>query len=128
MSNDAVLNNDRKMTSIFERFLSLWVVLCIVAGILLGKIAPGVAQYLDGLAIFVNGAPVVSIPIAICLFFMMYPIMVKIDFGEIVKAGKSGKPIFLTLFVNWCIKPFTMYGIAIFFLGTLFYNFIGPDA
>jgi ACR3 family arsenite transporter len=128
MSNDAVLNNDRKMTSIFERFLSLWVVLCIIAGILLGKIAPGVAQYLDGLAIYVKGAPVVSIPIAICLFFMMYPIMVKIDFGEVIKAGKSGRPVFLTLFVNWCVKPFTMYGIAIFFLGTLFYNFIGPDA
>ena len=77
MNNDAILNNDRKMTSIFERFLSLWVVLCIIAGILLGEIAPGVAQYLDGLALYVKGAPVVSIPIAICLFFMMYPIMVK---------------------------------------------------
>ena len=115
MNNDAVLNNDRKMTSIFERFLSLWVVLCIIAGILLGEIAPGVSQYLDGLAIYVKGAPVVSIPIAICLFFMMYPIMVKIDFSEVIKAGKSGKPVFLTLFVNWCIKPFTMYGIALFF-------------
>jgi ACR3 family arsenite transporter len=128
MSNNDVLSNDRKMTSVFERFLSLWVILCIIAGILLGKIAPGVAQYLDGLAIYVKGAPVVSIPIAVCLFFMMYPIMVKIDFGEVIKAGKSGKPVFLTLFVNWAIKPFTMYGIAIFFLGTLFYNFIGPDA
>ena len=128
MSKPDVLNNDRKMTSIFERFLSLWVVLCIIGGILLGKVAPGVAQYLDGLAIYVKGAPVVSIPIAICLFFMMYPIMVKIDFGEVIKAGKSGKPVFLTLFVNWCIKPFTMYGIALFFLGTLFYGFIGPDA
>jgi len=128
MSNAATLNNDRKMTSIFERFLSLWVVLCIIAGILLGKIAPGVAQSLDGLAIYVKGAPVVSIPIAICLFFMMYPIMVKIDFSEVIKAGRSGKPVFLTLFINWAVKPFTMYGIALFFLGTLFYNFIGPEA
>jgi len=128
MSTADVSNNDRKMTSVFERFLSLWVVLCIVAGILLGKIAPNLAQYLDGLAIYVKGAPVVSIPIAVCLFFMMYPIMVKIDFGEVIKAGKSGKPVFLTLFVNWAVKPFTMYGIASFFLGTLFYNFIGPDA
>ena len=128
MSNETIQNNERKMTSIFERFLSLWVILCIVAGILLGKIAPGVAQYLDGMALNVNGAPVVSIPIAICLFFMMYPIMVKIDFSEVIKAGKSGKPVFLTLFVNWAIKPFTMYGIAIFFLGTLFYHFIGPEA
>ena len=70
----------------------------------------------------------VSIPIAVCLFFMMYPIMVKIDFGEVISAGKSGKPVFLTLFLNWCIKPFTMYGIALFFLGVLFYRFIGPDA
>jgi arsenite transporter len=128
MSDDAGLNHDRKMTSIFERFLSLWVILCIVAGILLGKIAPGVAQGLDGLAIYVKGAPVVSLPIAICLFFMMYPIMVKIDFGEVIKAGKSGKPVFLTLFINWAIKPFTMYAISLFFLGTLFYGFIGPDA
>jgi ACR3 family arsenite transporter len=128
MSNEAIPNNERKMTSVFERFLSLWVLLCIIAGIVLGKIAPGVAQYLDGMAIYVKGAPVVSIPIAVCLFFMMYPIMVKIDFGEVIKAGKSGKPVFLTLFVNWAIKPFTMYGIALFFLGTLFYNFIGPEA
>jgi ACR3 family arsenite transporter len=128
MDNNAVPNNDRKMTSIFERFLSLWVILCIIAGILLGKIAPGAAQYFDSMAIYVKGAPVVSIPIAVCLFFMMYPIMVKIDFGEVIKAGKSGKPVFLTLFVNWCIKPFTMYAIALFFLGTLFYGFIGPNA
>ena len=128
MSTDAANTNERKMTSIFERYLSVWVLLCIVGGILLGKIAPGVAQTLDGMAIFVNGAPVVSIPIAVCLFFMMYPIMVKIDFGEVIKAGKSGKPVFLTLFIIWAIKPFTMYAIALFFLGTLFYGFIGPDA
>ena len=128
MRTEVVQANDRKMSSVFERFLSLWVILCIVAGILLGKIAPGVAQYLDSLALTVNDAPVVSIPIAVCLFFMMYPIMVKIDFAKVIKAGKSGKPVFLTLFVNWAIKPFTMYAIAIFFLGTLFYSFIGPDA
>ena len=120
--------DDRKMSSIFERYLTLWVGLCIVGGIVLGKIAPGVAQTLDGMAIYVNGAPVVSIPIAICLFFMMYPIMVKIDFASVVKAGKSGKPVLLTLFVNWCIKPFTMYGIAVVFLGFLFRGFIGADA
>lgn len=127
MSTEAAASNERKMTSVFERYLTVWVFFCIIAGILLGKVAPGLARYLDGLAIYVKGAPVVSIPIAICLFFMMYPIMVKIDFGSVIKAGKSGKPVFLTLFVNWCIKPFTMYGIALFFLGTLFYGFIGPE-
>jgi len=89
------------MSSIFERYLTLWVGICIVGGILLGKMVPDLAKTLDGMSIFVNGAPVVSIPIAICLFFMMYPIMVKIDFTTVIKAGKSGKPVFLTLFINW---------------------------
>jgi ACR3 family arsenite transporter len=102
--------------------------LCIIGGIILGKLAPGVATYLDGMALHVGDAPVVSIPIALCLFFMMYPIMVKIDFAEVVKAGRSVKPVSLTLFVNWAIKPFTMYAIALFFLGTLFLRFIGPEA
>src|SRR4030043_248882 len=117
-----------KGLNVFEKYLTLWVVLCIAGGIVLGKFAPGFAKYLDGLAIYVNKAPVVSIPIAVCLFFMMYPIMVKIDFAEVLKAGKSIKPVGLTLFVNWAIKPFTMYAIALLFLGTLFYNFIGSEA
>jgi ACR3 family arsenite transporter len=112
----------------FEKYLYVWVILCIVAGMFLGKVAPSVAKYLDGLAIYVGQAPVVSIPIAVCLFFMMYPIMVKIDFAEVIKAGKSGKPVLLTLFLNWAVKPFTMYAIAIFFLGTIFHSLIGPEA
>jgi ACR3 family arsenite transporter len=99
-----------------------------VAGIVLGKTAPEVATFLDGLAISVNGAPVVSIPIAVCLFFMMYPIMVKIDFAGVLKAGKNVKPVGLTLFVNWVIKPFTMYTISVLFLGVLFRGFIGSEA
>lgn len=118
----------RKLTNPFERYLTVWVALCIAGGILLGKVAPGLAKALDGLAISVNGAPVVSIPIAICLFFMMYPIMVKIDFASVIRAGKSGKPVWLTLFVNWAIKPFTMFAIAYFFLGYVFQSFIGVDA
>ena len=117
-----------KGLGVFEKYLTLWVALCIIAGILLGKLAPGIAVALDGLSIRVNGAPVVSIPIAVCLFFMMYPIMVKIDFGEVLKAGKSIRPVGLTLFVNWAVKPFTMYAISLFFLGTLFHAFIGPNA
>lgn len=117
-----------KGLSLFERYLTLWVGLCIVGGIVLGRVAPGVAERLDGMAIHVGGAPVVSIPIAICLFFMMYPIMVKIDFAEVVRAGKSVKPVLLTLVINWAIKPFTMYGIALLFLGVLFRGFIGAEA
>ena len=113
--------------SIFERYLTAWVLFCIAVGIALGRVAPGVATFLDGLAIRVDGAPVVSIPIAICLFFMMYPIMVKIDFAEVLEAGRNVKPVGLTLFVNWLIKPFTMYAFALFFLGVVFRGFIGPD-
>ncbi len=128
MGAEAGVNKGPKGLSLFEKYLSVWVILCILGGIVLGKIAPGVATYLDGLAIYVGEAPVVSIPIAICLFFMMYPIMVKIDFGEVVRAGKNVKPVSLTLIINWAIKPFTMYAISIFFLGTAFLAFIGPDA
>jgi ACR3 family arsenite transporter len=120
-------SSNRRMNG-FERLLTLWVLLCMGAGIALGRIAPELARSLDGMTLDVDGAPVVSIPIAICLFFMMYPIMVKIDFAEIVTAGKSTRPVLLTLFVNWCVKPFTMLAIASFFLGTLFLNFIGPEA
>ena len=119
---------ETKGIGFFERYLTVWVLLCIGAGILLGKIAPSFARTLDGFSIYVNGAPVISIPIAICLFFMMYPIMVKIDFGEVIKAGKSGKPVVLTLFVNWAIKPFTMYALGILFLGVIFRVLIGPEA
>jgi len=128
MSTEACATKRAKGLGFFERYLTVWVFLCIVAGVALGKLAPGVATFLDGLSITVNGAPVVSIPIAVCLFFMMFPIMVKIDFAEVVKAGKSVKPVGLTLFVNWAVKPFTMYAIATLFLGTLFLGFIGPDA
>ncbi len=132
---DAIDNNSDikhrtkgKGLSIFEKYLTLWVAVCIVGGIVLGKLAPELSRYLDSLAIYVGNAPIVSIPIAVCLFFMMYPIMVKIDFAEVLKAGRNAKPVGLTLFVNWAIKPFTMYAISLLFLGTLFYAFIGPDA
>lgn len=103
----------------FERFLTIWVLFCIGGGILLGRLAPGMAEGLDSLSLYQ-----VSIPIAICLFFMMYPIMVKIDFGRVVKAAKTPKPVLMTLIINWAIKPFTMYLIAFLFLGVLFKGFL----
>jgi ACR3 family arsenite transporter len=128
MEDKACITKQSKGLGFFERYLSAWVILCIIAGILLGKLAPKAAVFLDGLAFYVNEAPVVSIPIAVCLFFMMYPIMVKIDFADVLKAGKNIKPVSLTLFVNWAIKPFTMYAIAVLFLGILFKNLIGAEA
>ena len=104
-----------KKLSVFERYLTIWVLLCIVGGIILGKVAPDVATMLNDFSIYQ-----VSIPIAVCLFFMMYPIMVKIDFTQVIKSAKTPKAVFLTLFINWAIKPFTMFLIAYFFLGYLF--------
>jgi len=126
-AEDSVADTSKGL-GFFEKYLTMWVFLCIIGGIVLGKIAPGVAAYLDGLSIYVGNAPVISIPIAVCLFFMMYPIMVKIDFGEVLSAGKNMKPVGLTLFVNWMVKPFTMYAISLFFLGFLFKGFIGTEA
>lgn len=112
------MKNERRL-NFFEKYLTIWVFLCIGAGIMLGRLAPQVAIKLDAMSVY-N----VSIPIAICLFFMMYPIMVKIDFSEVVKVAKSPKPVLLTLFINWAIKPFTMYLFAYLFLGILFKNFL----
>lgn len=112
------MKNKGKKLSVFEKYLTLWVLLCIGAGIGLGKVMPDLALKLDSLSIHQ-----LSIPIAVCLFFMMYPIMVKIDFAEVLKAAKTPIPVTLTLFINWAIKPFTMFLIAWFFLGYLFKDF-----
>ena len=110
---------EMKKLSFFEKYLTLWVMLCIGAGIGIGEIMPDLAFKLDSLSIYR-----VSIPIAVCLFFMMYPIMVKIDFAEVLKVAKTPKAVGLTLFINWVIKPFTMFFIAWFFLGYLFKDFL----
>ena len=112
------MKKDRKL-NFFERYLTLWVFLCIGGGILLGKALPGFAVTLDSWSV-----QQVSIPIAICLFFMMYPIMVKIDFSEVVKAAKTPKPVLMTLGINWAVKPFTMWLIATLFIGVLFRGFL----
>jgi ACR3 family arsenite transporter len=101
--------------NLFERYLTLWVFLCIIAGIFLGRIFPDVAIALDAMSFYQ-----VSIPIAICLFFMMYPIMVKIDFSQAKRAAQAPRPVLLTLVINWLIKPFTMVAFSQIFLGWLF--------
>ncbi len=115
MANKTAIIREERRLSFFEKYLTIWVIACIGMGILLGKLFPQVALTLDKISIYQ-----VSIPIAICLFFMMYPIMVKIDFREVIKAGKAPKPVALTLFINWCIKPFTMLAISSLFLGVFF--------
>jgi len=106
---------------VFERYLTIWVGLCIVAGVLIGRVFPETATVLEA-ASYAH----VSIPIAVCLFFMMYPIMVQIDFKEVIKAGKTPKPVALTLIVNWAIKPFTMAFFAWLFMKVLWSSLLPP--
>ena len=114
-ANTAAPPNAGGQLNFFERYLTLWVLLCIGVGIALGRLLPGVAIALDAMSIYQ-----VSVPIAICLFFMMYPIMVKIDFAQAKRVVQTPRPVLLTLVVNWLIKPFTMVLFAQVFLGGLF--------
>ena len=103
----------------FERYLSVWVLLCIIAGILVGQFLPFIPNFLSKLEY-----AQVSIPIAILIWLMIYPMMLKIDFSSILNATKQPKGLSVTLITNWLIKPFTMYLIAFFFLRILFASFI----
>jgi len=107
---------------IWGRFLTLWVALCIGAGVGLGHFFPELSTMLARLE--VAG---ISIPIAILLFAMIYPIMVQISWEEITKAIRSPRPIGLTLFANWAIKPFTMALFAWLFLSLVFGRFLTPE-
>ena len=88
---------------LFERFLTLWVGLCIIVGVLLGCLAPAVFQWFASLEV-----AHVNIPIAIFIWVMVYPMMIQIDFASIKDIGKKPKGLLLTLVINWLIKPFTM--------------------
>jgi len=85
---------------IFEKYLTLWIAICIVIGLLLGRFLPAFGQYLDSMKI-----GQLSIPIGVCLFFMMYPTVVQIRFGDVVKATKKPKPLLLTIIANWVVNP-----------------------
>jgi len=113
---------EERRLGIWEKYLTLWVVLCIIAGTLLGRLFPWISDVLATLEI-----ASISIPIAVLVFAMIYPIMVQISFGEIKRAALNPKPIALTLFANWAVKPFTMALFAWLFLGVLFASFLSPE-
>ena len=113
---------EKRLLGTFEKYLTIWVTICIIAGILLGKILPDIAELLNTLQYFQ-----VSLPIAICLFFMIYPIMIQIDFKKVIEAGKTPKPVALTLIVNWAIKPFTMAFFAWLFMSIIFSSYLDPE-
>lgn len=108
--------------SFFDKYLTVWVILCMVAGIVIGKFLPFIPEFL-GKFEYAN----VSIPIAILIWVMIYPMMMKVDFQSIKDVGKNPKGLFVTWVTNWLIKPFTMYGIAVFFFYVVFKSLIPPD-
>lgn len=108
--------------SFFEKYLSLWVLLCMAAGVLIGRFIPAIPDFL-GQFTYAE----VSIPIAILIWLMIYPMMMKVDFASVKFVGKNPKGLFVTWVVNWLIKPFTMFGIAWFFFYVVFKNFIPAD-
>ena len=108
--------------SFFQRYLTVWVFLCMVAGVLLGHFAP-VLPALLGRFEYAR----VSIPMAILIWIMIYPMMLKVDFNSIRNVGKNPKGLFVTWVVNWLVKPFSMYGVASLFFFVLFKGFIAPE-
>lgn len=108
--------------SAFQRYLTVWVILCMVIGVLIGKCLPIIPKFLNQFEY-----AKVSIPMALLIWLMIYPMMMKVDFQSIKNVGKNPKGLFVTWITNWLIKPFTMYGIASIFFFMIFKAFIEPE-
>lgn len=106
----------------FQKYLSVWVIICMIIGVLAGHFIPAIPDYLNR---FEYAG--ISIPMAILIWIMIYPMMMKVDFNSIKYIGKNPKGLFVTWIVNWLIKPFTMYGIASLFFFVVFKAFMAPD-
>ena len=108
--------------SFFEKYLTLWVVLCMGAGILIGQFLPGIPDFLSRFEY-----AKVSIPIAVLIWLMIYPMMLKVDFQSVRDVGKNPRGLYITWATNWLIKPFTMFAIAWLFFNVIFSSLIAPD-
>ncbi len=107
---------------LFERFLTLWVALCIIAGVLLGNVMPGLFQWFAA-----QEVAHVNIPVAIFIWVMIYPMMIQVDFSAVKNVGKKTKGLVLTLVINWLIKPFTMAALGWLFFKVLFAQWVDPQ-
>jgi len=108
--------------SIFERCLSIWVVLCMAVGIGLGNVAPGVAQFVGALEL-----AHVNLPVGLLIWVMIIPMLMKIDFSSITEVWQQRAGIGITLVVNWAIKPFTMAALGWLFIGVIFRPWLPAD-
>ena len=116
------MSKEKSTISVFQKYLTIWVILCMAIGILIGKFLPQIPDFLNRFEY-----AKVSIPMAILIWLMIYPMMMKVDFQSIKNVGKNPKGLFVTWITNWLIKPFSMYGIASLFFFVIFKAFITPD-
>ena len=116
------MSKEKSGISAFQKYLTVWVILCMVIGVCIGKFLPQIPAFLNRFEY-----ARVSIPMAILIWVMIYPMMMKVDFRSIKNVGRNPKGLFVTWIVNWLIKPFTMYGMASLFFFTVSKAFITPD-
>ncbi|MEX0773776.1 MAG: ACR3 family arsenite efflux transporter [Balneolales bacterium] len=119
---DQIKEPPKKQIAFFEKYLSLWVALCILGGILIGNVAGGTMELLSRMELHQ-----VNIPIGILIWMMIYPMMLQIDFSSLKKVGKKPKGIVLTVVMNWLVKPFTMAFFAWLFFANIYSAFISPE-
>ncbi len=113
---------EKKGINSFQRYLSVWVLLCMAAGVLIGRFLPGIPAMLGRMQL-----AGISIPIAVLIWVMIYPMMMKVDFQSVKQIGKNPRGLFITWVTNWLVKPFTMYGIAYLFFFVIFRKLITPE-
>lgn len=116
------MDKGKSAISSFQKYLTVWVILCMAAGILIGRFLPDIPAFLSRFE-YAN----VSIPMAILIWLMIYPMMMKVDFQAIRNVGRNPKGLFVTWITNWLIKPFSMYAISSLFFFTIFKAFITPQ-
>jgi ACR3 family arsenite transporter len=125
MSHETRCNPNKKRLAFFERYLTLWVLVCMVVGVAFGGLLPGVTAGLSKLE-FGQGSQV-NAPIGVLLWLMIYPMMLKVDFSALGGIAKRPKGLLVTLAVNWLVKPFSMALLAWLFMQHLFAAWIGPE-
>ena len=116
---------ERKLTNVFERYLTIWVVACMVVGVLIGKLVPGLVAAVRSVEFGHNSQ--INMPIAVLIWLMIYPMMLKIDFGSILGVRKRPRGLLITLFVNWIVKPLSMTLLGWVFFKHFFLPWIGAD-
>lgn len=117
--------NDVRRLNVFERYLTLWVALCMLVGIGLGKLLPGLTDALRRIEF--GGGSQINVPIAVLIWLMIYPMMLKVDFASVLGVGKRPKGLLITCFVNWLVKPFSMALLGYVFFKLLFLPWIGTE-